>query len=125
MDTLKANSPEPFLPARTSSPSFSLQLLQSVPEEEVWLAGQLSPQTRVAYKKDVNHYVRTMNIRSTAELRQVGRAAVIAWLNRMRDEKIAPRTLRRRLSALSSLFSHLVEHRIVESNPVRDIKRPR
>jgi site-specific recombinase XerD len=103
----------------------SLQLLQAVPEEEVWLAGQLSLQTRAAYKKDVNHFVRTMGITSAAELRQVGRAAVVAWLNQMRHDGVAPRTLRRRLSALSSLFTHLVEHGVVATNPVRDIKRPR
>lgn len=102
-----------------------MQLLRSIPEEELWLAGQLSAQTRAAYKKDVDHFVRTMDIRSTVDLRQVGRAAVIAWLNRMREDGVAPRTLRRRLSALSSLFAHLVEHHVVNENPVRDIKRPR
>lgn len=103
----------------------SLQFLQSVPEEEVWLAGQLSPHTRRAYKRDVAHFVRTMGIRSAAELRQVNRAAVIAWQNLMKERGIKPRTIRRRLSALSSLFSHLVAHRAADTNPLRDIKRPR
>lgn len=103
----------------------SLQLLQNVPEEEIWLAGQLSPQTRAAYKKDIAHFIRSMGIRSADDLRLVGRAAVIAWLNQMREEGVAPRTLRRRLSALSSLFIHLVERHLVPGNPVRDIKRPR
>jgi site-specific recombinase XerD len=33
-------------------------------------------------------------------------------------------TIRRRLSALSSLFRHLVRYEIVAANPVRDIERP-
>jgi site-specific recombinase XerD len=105
--------------------SLSLQFLQSVPEEEVWLAGQLSAHTRRAYKRDVAHFVRTMGIRSAEELRQVGRAAVVAWQNLMKERGAKPRTIRRRLSALSSLFAHLVAHRAADANPVRDIKRPR
>lgn len=103
----------------------SLQLLQSIPEEEIWLAGQLSPHTRRAYKQDVGHFVRTMRIRSASELRQVNRAAVVAWQNIMKDRGTKPRTIRRRLSALSSLFAHLIAHRAADANPVRDIKRPR
>jgi site-specific recombinase XerD len=96
-----------------------------VPEEEVWLAGQLSAHTRRAYKRDVAHFVRTMRIQSAEELRLVNRAAVVAWQNLMKEHGAKPRTVRRRLSALSSLFTHLVAHRMADSNPVRDIKRPR
>lgn len=103
----------------------SVHLLQHVPEEEVWLAGQLSPHTRLAYKRDVAHFLRSLNIRSGDELRQVDRAAVVAWQTLMRQQGASPRTIRRRLSALSSLFAHLVEHRSADFNPVRDIKRPR
>lgn len=105
--------------------SLSLQILQFVPEEEVWLAGQLSPHTRRAYKRDVAHFVRTMGIRSADELRQVNRAAVVAWQNVMKERGAKPRTIRRRLSALSSLFAHLVAHRAADVNPLREIKRPR
>jgi integrase/recombinase XerD len=103
----------------------SLQFLQSVPEEDIWLAGQLSPHTRRAYKRDVAHFVRTVGIQSAGELRQVNRAAVVAWQNIMKERGTKPRTIRRRLSALSSLFAHLVAHRAADVNPVRDIKRPR
>ena len=105
--------------------SLSIELLQSVPEEDVWLAGQLSPHTRRAYKQDVAHFVRTMGIRSVDELPKVGRAAVVAWQNAMVEEQAKPRTIRRRLSALSSLYAHLIEYGVAEENPVRDIKRPR
>src|SRR5437016_7575307 len=43
----------------------------------------------------------------------------------MKERGTMPRTIRRRLSALSSLFSHLVAHRAADTNPLRDIKRPR
>lgn len=102
-----------------------LDILRSIPEEEIWLAGQLSPHTRRAYKQDVEHFIATMNLRDTSDFRKVGRAAIVGWQNRMTEEGAKPRTIRRRLSALSSLFGHLVVHRVVDSNPVRDVKRPR
>jgi integrase/recombinase XerD len=107
-----------------SSP-LSVHLLQSVPEEDLWLAGQLSSHTRRAYKQDVAHFVSMMGIRSADELKLVNRAVVVAWQNVMKDRGEKPRTIRRRLSALSSLFAHLIEHHVVNENPVRDIKRPR
>lgn len=103
----------------------SVHLLKAVPEEEVWLAGQLSPHTRRAYKRDVGHFIESMGIRSADELRHVSRAAVVAWLNVMKANSASHRTIRRRLSALSSLFAHLVAHQAADANPVRDIKRPR
>src|SRR5437899_3038514 len=90
-------------PTIATKPSgVSLQLLQSIPEEEIWLAGQLSLHTRRAYKQDVSHFVHTMGIRSATQLRQINRAAIIAWQNSMKDRGVKPRTIRRRLSALSS-----------------------
>ena len=119
---IQQNSPPAPLPHQRI---LSVELLQAVPEEEVWLAGQLSVHTRRAYKQDVGHFVATMGIRSADELRRVNRAAVVAWQNRMREEGVKPRTIRRRLSALSSLFAHLVDHRAADVNPLREIKRPR
>jgi integrase/recombinase XerD len=126
MDILEINEQKVNLPTPVIERSaLSVHLLQSVPEEDVWLAGQLSPHTRRAYRQDVAHFVATMGIKSPEELKQVGRAAVVAWQNAMKDEQAKPRTIRRRLSALSSLYAHLVEHRAADDNPVRDIKRPR
>ena len=109
----------------TKPGALTVELLRAVPEEEIWLAGQLSPHTRRAYKQDVAHFIAAMGIKSGEELRQVGRAAVVAWVNVMNDDREKPRTIRRRLSALSSLFTHLVDQRQADENPVRDIKRPR
>lgn len=103
----------------------SVQLLQSVPEESLWLANNLSPHTRRAYRRDVAHFVGFLGIGSAQELRGVGRAAVLAWRNNMMHAGTKPRTLRRRLSALASLFKHLVAQRVADVNPVREISRPR
>jgi len=71
------------------------------------------------------HGMQTMHITETGEFRKVDRMAVVAWKRKMEQDGAKPRTVRRRLSALSSLFSHLVDKHVVDSNPVREIRRPR
>lgn len=102
-----------------------LESLAAIPEEQVWLASQKSSRTRLAYKHDVAHFMRMLGITAPEQLRQVDHRAVIAWEMRMREtEGLQNSTIRRRLSALSSLFSHLVRHRAAADNPVREVVRP-
>jgi site-specific recombinase XerD len=99
--------------------------LAGIPEEEIWLASRKSARTRRAYRNDVAHFMRTLNITSPDELRRVDHRAVMAWERLMREEQGSQAsTVRRRLAALSSLFAHLVKFGTVESNPVRDVERP-
>ena len=82
----------------------SVDLLKSIPEEEVWLASRKSAQTRRAYRVDVAHFMRTFNISSPEELRQIDHRAVMTWERLMREEEQKEAsTVRRRLAALSSL----------------------
>lgn len=63
---------ESFLATQTArSPAVApaLKLLESLPEEQIWLASQLSERTRRAYKQDVNHFIRTMGISYPNDLR--------------------------------------------------------
>jgi site-specific recombinase XerD len=103
----------------------TLDQLAAVPEEEIWLAKQKSPQTRRAYRLDVRHFMRAFDITTTAALRQIDHRAVIAWERMQREQEgAAASTVRRRLAALSSLFKHLVRHGVVARNPVVDVERP-
>jgi len=102
-----------------------LTRLADIPEEEIWLAKQKSARTRRAYGLDVRHFMATLHITTTDELRRIDHRAVIAWERTMRErENAAPSTVRRRLSALSSLFKHLVRHGHAAKNPVTEIERP-
>jgi site-specific recombinase XerD len=117
----------PTLPAPTARPGqlVSLDALSAIPEEEIWLASQKSARTRRAYKLDVAHFIKTLGITTPDMLRQVDHRAVIAWERIMREEqRAAASTVRRRLSALSSLFKHLVRHGAANRNPVADVARP-
>lgn len=102
-----------------------IEALAEIPEEEIWLAKQKSKRTRRAYKQDVAHFMRTLKIQSYDELRQVDHRAVIAWERIMREaDKAAASTIRRRLSALSSLMKHLTRHGHLAKNHVAEVERP-
>src|SRR5919202_2668391 len=119
--TIKAVVPS----SRGSIQRISVDLIAGIPEEEIWLASQRRAQTRRAYRNDVMQFMRTLNITSPDELRQVDHRAVIAWERLMREEQGSQAsTVRRRLAALSSLFAHLVKFGVVDLNPVRDVERP-
>jgi len=105
----------------------AVAVIAAIPEEEIWLAGLRSDQTRRAYRRDVARFVETIGIRSFEELRQVTHKHVIAWRRHMSEvEGLQNSTVRRRLSALSSLFTHLIERDPqIHQNPARDVHRPR
>ena len=102
----------------------TLERLAAIPEEKLWLQNQRSAHTRRAYKEDVRHFMQMFGITTQEELRATNRAAAIAWVRRMEAEEEKPRTICWRLSALSSLFKHLMERHQVTDNPTDDVKRP-
>jgi len=98
--------------------------LADVPPELEWLANITNPKTRRAYKNDVEEFSSFAGLRSPAELRTITRAHVIAWRKDLELGELAPSSIRRKLSALSSLFDYLCEKNAVVGNPVDGVKRP-
>ena len=111
---------------RSRTPTRPIDLVALVPEEKVWLASLKSRRTRRAYENDVRQFIAAVGIESADELYRADHKAVTLWERHMREEEgLEATTVRRRLSALSSLFTHLVNHGVAGENPVREIKRPR
>jgi hypothetical protein len=65
-----------------------------------------------------------IGIGAPAEFRTVTRAHLIAWRKDLERRTLARATIRRKLSALSSLFQYLCEKNAVAHNPVDGVKRP-
>jgi site-specific recombinase XerD len=107
-----------------SPPVDLVDVLAAIPEENLWLEGQQSAHTRAAYRNDVAGFLTFLGIQSPDELRRVDRGAVIAWRREL-EASSKSSTIRRKLAALSSLFTHLVDQQLLPHNPCRDIKRPR
>src|SRR5277367_3026781 len=93
--------------------------LADVPPELEWLANITNPKTRRAYKNDVGEFSAFTGLRQSAELRSITRAHVIAWRKHLESRELAPSSIRRKLSALSSLFDYLCERNAVAGNPGR------
>lgn len=100
------------------------EALADVPPEEEWLANLTSAHTRRAYRVDVQEFIAYVGLRNYAELRTIARAHIIDWRKDMERRKLEPSTIRRKLSALSSLFDYLCERNAVADNPVDGVKRP-
>lgn len=98
--------------------------LADVPPEAEWLANITNAKTRRAYKNDVQEFSDFMGLTSLTELRTMTRAHVIAWRKDLELGALAPSSIRRKLSALSSLFDYLCEKNAVVGNPVDGVKRP-
>ena len=79
---------------------------------------------RRAYKNDVGEFSIFTRLLEPAELRTVTRAHVIAWRKHLESRELEPSSIRRKLSALSSLFDYLCERNAVVGNPVDGVKRP-
>src|SRR5687768_12940593 len=92
-----------IIPSRTRGlRRMSVEILKTIPEEAVWLESRKSARTRRAYRTDVAHFMRTFNITSPDELRQIDHRAVYAWERQLREvEGKEATTVRRRLAALS------------------------
>lgn len=116
----------PIIAPNSKAPT-TVAMIADIPEEEIWLASLKSRNTRRAYRSDVRHFMRMIGITTQGELRHVTHKHVVAWDHFMREFESPPpsaATIRRRLSALSSLFTHLIKHTDININPVREIKRP-
>ncbi len=98
--------------------------LAEVPPELEWLANITNEKTRRAYTIDVREFSEFLGLRKPEEFRTVTRAHVIAWRETLERRDLSPPTIRRKLSALSSLFEYLCERNAVAGNPVDGVKRP-
>jgi len=98
--------------------------LADVPPELEWLANITNPKTRRADKIDVAEFSAFTGLSEPAQLRGVTRAHIIAWRKHLELRDLTPASIRRKLSALSSLFDYLCERNAVLGNPVDGVKRP-
>ena len=99
--------------------------MPTVPPETEWFANIDNPHTRRAYRNDLKEFMTFTGHPAPVELRLITRAHVIAWRKDLDSRKFAPGSVRRKLSALSSLYEFLTDQNAVATNPVKGVKRPK
>lgn len=100
------------------------QSLAEVPPEVEWFANIENENTRRAYKTDVHDFMAFAGIRQAEEFRLVKRSHLIAWRKQLEVRSLEAATVRRKLSAVASLFDYLCECNAVPFNPADGVKRP-
>jgi integrase/recombinase XerD len=99
--------------------------LSEVPPELEWFSNIPNEKTRRACQLDITDFSAFVGINRPEEFRLITRAHVIAWRKDFERRRLSPSTIRRKLSALSSLFEYLCERNAVTHNPVKGVKRPK
>jgi integrase/recombinase XerD len=84
-----------------------------------------NPNTRRAYRQDIDDFMAFAGLHRPEQFRDVTRAHVIAWRDQLIHQGLANDSIRRKLAALSSLYAYLCERHAVLHNPVLGVKRPR
>ena len=117
----------PTLPATISRKLTQAQFhaLAEVPPELLWFANFTNAKTKRAYKTDIGEFSSFIGLSAPQDMRSVTRAHVIAWRTTLEKRGLAPSTIRRKLSAIASLFDYLCESNSVSFNPVSGVERPR
>ena len=112
-------------PGRRRLTETEFQGLAQVPPEIEWFANLQNERTRKAYQNDLHDFMAFVGIEKPEEFRQVTRAHVIAWRDDLKKRSLSPSTIRRRLSALTSIFDYLCEKNSIQTNPVHGVERPK
>jgi integrase/recombinase XerD len=98
--------------------------LADVPPEVEWFANLTNANTRRAYQNDVRDFMQFTGIQAPTEFRSVQRSHLLAWRKLLEERKLSPATVRRKLSAVASLFDYLCDANAVAFNPCDGVKRP-
>lgn len=102
------------------------------PLDNEFFENYTSEHTRLNYENDLKKFQEFLTEQfKHSDFIKVKRDQIIKyrnWLNEFgghRQEGHAPKTIARKLAALSSYFDYLVQKGVIEQNPVTSVKRPR
>ena len=98
--------------------------LAAMPPGEAWFAGIESDHNRRGYLRDVADFMSFAGFTEPEGLRDAAPDRVEAWREALLVRGLRPASVRRKLSALSSLFDDLLAGGAAAANPVRGVERP-
>jgi integrase/recombinase XerD len=86
---------------------------------KAWMLRTPSPHTRRAYQSDLDQFLADAGLKAGAwdQLAQVRPEHVAAWRDRLAAEGMTNSSIRRKLTALRSLFSYLKTYGYTGANP--------
>nr|WP_319491042.1 tyrosine-type recombinase/integrase [uncultured Desulfobacter sp.] len=109
--------------ARPENEKSLLKVLKEVPEELLWKANFNSDNSIETYDQAIRSFLSFIGVGAPEELRQVEHGHVIAFKKYLQNSGCSPRTINNRLSAISSLFNHLIDKQVVKINVAQGVRR--
>lgn len=100
-----------------------VQALHELPEELLWRSNFNSNNSIDTYDHAIRSFLEFLKISSPDELRSLTHAHVIAFKRHLQEKMHSSRTINNRLSAISSLFNHLIDQQVVKVNVAQGVKR--
>ena len=104
--------------------SEQLPRLAAIPPVEEWFPGIESPHNRKGYLRDVSEFMSFAGLDEPKQLLEATPERVGEWRDALLDRPLKAATVRRKLSALSSLFEDLLSRGAALRNPIEGIERP-
>ena len=98
--------------------------LAAMPPRDEWFAGIEDSHNRRNYLRHVAEFMDFAGFDAPERLPDATPEQVAGWRDALRDSPLRAATVRRKLSALSSLFEDLVARGAARSNPVEGVERP-
>lgn len=83
-----------------------------------------SVHTISSYQRDLQSFADFMQ-KSRLNLLNLTRNDIKSWLKQLHSQRLSPRSIQRRLSALRSFFNYLLEFQNFDDNPTSGIKAPK
>ncbi len=85
----------------------------------------LAQNSLVAYRNDLNQYLKFLAGRKTRELREVDSAIVLQFLSHLRSQLLAPRSIARKRSAVAMFHRFAQRERMSSANPTENLEATR
>ena len=85
----------------------------------------LARNTLEAYGRDLSRYLDALNAHKVSDVDAIGRSDILAFLTRLKNEGLSPRSRARCLSAIRSFHKFLCAEKYARNNPTLLLESPR
>ncbi len=87
---------------------------------------RLSPHSVIAYTNDLNQFYTYLKTTYSAEnIKDINHSIIRSWIVSLMENKIAARSVNRKISTLKSYYKFLLREKVVEINPMNKIQSPK